>query len=215
MIPRILDKGINFSKWPLAALSVWTLIPTVKECYKILIYAIDRGDVLIPLLIGGIAYLLISRIIVGKRKQGWFSTLEHELTHALFALITLHKVNGIQTTSNRGGVIEIQNGNNWLIIISPYFFPTFSFFLILLLALVDAQNHWVTNFLLGCTVAYHLISTKHELHRHQTDLQEVGFIFAIVFLPGANIICYGAILGFAIDGPSAMVSFVQNSLNIF
>ena len=215
MIPPILDRIINFLKWPIAALSVLILIPTLKECYGICIFVIDKSEVLVPLLIGGIAYLLISRIIVGKKKQGWFSTLEHELTHALFALMTFHKVNAIQTTSNQGGVIEFQNGSNWLIIISPYFFPTFSFFLIILLSLVDAQNQWVTNFLLGCTVAYHLISTMHEFHRHQTDLQEVGFIFAIVFLPGANILCYGAILGFAFDGPSGMVSFVQNSLKTF
>ena len=215
MIAVIFDRVINILKWPLAVLSVLILIPTIKECYRRFIHVLDGVEVLIPLFIGGIAYIIISRIIVGKKKQGWFSTLEHELTHALFALITFHKINGIQTTSNQGGVIEIQNGNNWLIIISPYFFPTFSFFLIILLSLVDAQNQWVTNFLLGCTVAYHLISTKNELHRHQTDLQEVGFIFAIVFLPGANILCYGAILVFAIDGPSAMVSFVQNSLKTF
>ena len=127
MIAVIFDRVINILKWPLAVLSVLILIPTIKECYRRFIHVLDGVEVLIPLFIGGIAYIIISRIIVGKKKQGWFSTLEHELTHALFALITFHKINGIQTTSNQGGVIEIQNGNNWLIIISPYFFPHIQF----------------------------------------------------------------------------------------
>ena len=103
MIPVIFDKVINILKWPIAVLSVLILIPTIKECYGVLIHVLDRGEVLIPLFIGGIAYILISRIIVGKKKQGWISTLEHELTHAFFALITFHKVNGIQTLANEGG----------------------------------------------------------------------------------------------------------------
>jgi len=215
MIAGILDRLINLLKWPCAVWSVWVLFPASQSAYEIVINSLDKTEVLIPLFAGGFAYLVTSRIIVGKKKQGWFSTLEHELTHAFFALITFHKVNGIQTTANQGGVIEIQNGNNWLIIISPYFFPTFSFFFIFLFSLVDAHNKWVTNFLLGCTVAYHLISTVHELHRHQTDLQQTGFVFATIFLPGANLICYGTILAFAINGTGEMMSFIKNSLMIF
>ena len=121
MIAGILDRLINLLKWPCVVLSVWALFPSSQACYEILIYSLDKTELLFPLFVGGFAYLVISRIVVGKKKQGWFSTLEHELTHALFALITFHKVNGIQTTASQGGVIEIQNGNNWLIIISPYF----------------------------------------------------------------------------------------------
>jgi hypothetical protein len=64
-------------------------------------------------------------------------------------------------------------------------------------------------------VAYNLISTVHELHRHQTDLQQTGFVFETLFLPGANLICYGTILAFAINGTGEMMSFIKNSLMIF
>jgi hypothetical protein len=34
----------------------------------------------------------------------WFSTLEHELIHALFAVLTLNRVTGLNATSHAGGI---------------------------------------------------------------------------------------------------------------
>ena len=163
---------------------------------------------LIPLLIGGLSYLGVSRIFVGSKKQGGFSTLEHELTHAFFALLTFHKIGGIQTTATGGGVIQILGGSNWLILISPYFFPTISFLLMLLLILVGAQNQITSGFLLGFSIFYHFVSTKHELHRQQTDLIKVSFLFTLLFLPGANLFCYGILFTFSVSGVDGVINYL-------
>ena len=167
------------------------------------------GPAIIQLLGGGALYIVSARIFVGKKRQGWISTLEHELTHALFALITLHPVSSLQTTESQGGLITYRGGSNWLIVISPYFFPTFSFALILIMEVFGATNIWLGNLLLGFTIFYHLISTKHELHKGQTDLQETGFLFAWLFLPGANLLSFGILFAFCQGGLDGIITFIQ------
>jgi len=59
----------------------------------------------------------------------------------------------------------------------------------LLLIIVGAHNQITSGFLLGFSIFYHFVSTKHELHRQQTDLIKAGFLFTLLFLPGANLFC--------------------------
>ena len=202
---KLIDFIINILKWPIALASLLSIYPIGKAVLQFF----DFGPWLFYLLGGGLLYLITSRIFVGKKRQGWISTLEHELTHALFALITLHPVSSIQTTENRGGVIYYSGGSNWLIVISPYFFPTFSFALILIMEVFGATNIWLGNLLLGFTIFYHLISTKHELHKGQTDLQETGFLFAWLFLPGANLLSFGILFAFCQGGLDGIITFIQ------
>jgi len=219
MIAKILDFFINLLKWPTATLSLCCLLPATLELINLLALGLKNLESFGAILFGIISYTIASRILVGKKRQGWFSTLEHELTHALFALLTFHPVTGIKTTDTHGGVIHFTGGNNWLIIISPYFFPTFSFFCILIFCLLKIENNFTANAMLGFTMAYHLISTKHELHKEQTDLQETGFLFSWIFLPGANIISYGMLLSFSFGGIQQLTKYLTSSyqpiLNFF
>ena len=50
-------------------------------------------------------------------------TLEHEITHALFAIVTFHRVTGLRATAFRGGQVRFVGEGNWLITVAPYFFP--------------------------------------------------------------------------------------------
>ena len=54
----------------------------------------------------------------------WFSTLEHELTHAIFAILSLNRVTGLNATGREGGVTHYQGYGNWVITLAPYFVPT-------------------------------------------------------------------------------------------
>lgn len=215
MIASILDRLLAVAKWPLGLMSLIFLIPLALGWRDLFFDALESLETLVPLSLGCLGYLVISRLVVGKKRQGWFSTLEHELTHAFFALITFHKVAGIKTTATAGGVIHIIGGSNWLIVISPYFFPTLSFFLMLLLILVGAQNQVAAGLMLGFTMAYHLISTKHELHKHQTDLIEVGFLYSFLFLPGANLFSYGILFAYSVGGLPASMDYMGDVISFY
>jgi hypothetical protein len=118
-------------------------------------------------------------------------TLEHELTHAIFAWLTFHRVVGFRAGLRSRGHIRCVGRGNWLIAIAPYFFPTSSLIAIVMLAWLPARYLVYSNAALGVTIAYHLSSTWTETHGWQSDLCEVGFLFSALFLPAAN----GAILG--------------------
>jgi hypothetical protein len=125
----------------------------------------------------------------------YFSTFEHELTHAIFAWATLHRVTGLRVTWRDGGACRYvgSGGGNWLISLGPYWFPTLAMAPLALLPWVD-QGHtpWLHG-LIGFITLYQLTSTWRETHYEQPDLRETGLLFAAIFLPVANIITYAMI----------------------
>ena len=153
-------------------------------------------------------YLLFRHQFAGS----YFSTFEHELTHALFAWATLHRVTGLTVTWRDGGVCtyEGSGGGNWLITIAPYWFPTLVWPPILLTYWMDAPALPTLNILTGVAIAYHVTSTWRETHREQTDLQKTTFLFAAMFLPTANLLVYGTILLIATTGADDAVAFMAD-----
>ena len=124
----------------------------------------------------------------------WFSTLEHELTHAFFAMLSLNKVTGLNASGNAGGVTEYQGFGNWIISLAPYFVPSLSLIMLLALSIAKPAHYSVLFVVMGVTLAYHLLSTWEETHREQTDLQKTGWGFVWVFLPTANLLMLLVIL---------------------
>ncbi|MDE0896383.1 MAG: M50 family metallopeptidase, partial [Planctomycetota bacterium] len=158
----------------------------------------------LPFILGFAGYVLGWWLLF--RRRGWgsaLSTLEHELTHALFALLTFHRVKSIKTTWRQGGAMQFEGGGNWLILIAPYFVPTLSLAVLAVMFILDDGGARWLHIGLGATVSYHATSTWRETHREQTDLQEVGFLFAFLFLPAANVLCYGLILAIVAEGWAA------------
>ena len=117
-----------------------------------------------------------------------FSTVEHELTHGLFALLTLHRIEGLRATWRSGGEIAYSGGpGNWLITIAPYWFPTLCIPLVMVLSLGPTAHLGAISVAMGVALSYQLTSTYIETHRGQTDLQKVGFLFAWMVLPFLNL----------------------------
>ncbi len=130
------------------------------------------------------------------------------MTHAVFALATIHKVVGFRVTRNDGGHVQVVGGN-WLISIAPYFFPTLSVAIIALAAWLPASALRGLDVALGISVAYHLVSTLRETHPRQPDLLHTGRIFALAFLPTANLFVYGVLLSYALGAGSGLAAHVD------
>jgi len=138
--------------------------------------------------------------------------LEHELTHALFAIVTFHKVTGLRATWRSGGHMTYQGAGNWLITVAPYFFPTICLFILAASVLLPDSFHTPVGGLMGVAIGYHVTSTYRETHAGQSDLKKAGWPFCLLFLPTANIISYGILLSFCHGGTSAMLSFLKETL---
>lgn len=196
-----IDLALSLLKWPVA-LAALALLPGAARALRVPARAAlaAPGEVA-PFLAGLAGYLTLWWFALSRRSFGSFvSTLEHELTHGLFALLTLHRVVGLRATWNQGGELRYVGRGNWLISIAPYFCPTASLLLIPAFFLAPPGSRAGLSLALGVTVAYHLTSTIRETHRGQHDLLEVGFPFACAFLPTANLLAFGLLLAFAAGG---------------
>ncbi|MAB27178.1 MAG: hypothetical protein CL580_05920 [Alteromonadaceae bacterium] len=178
-------------KWPLALISPLLLPFAVLELWRseILLTIVSSHQ---AFLLGSVAYLLSWLLIFRRDFSGaYFSTFEHELTHAIFAWMTMHKVTGLSVTWRDGGECRYEGRGNWLITIAPYFFPTLLLVPLLLRTILDSSYIPLTEFVFGFLCVYHLTSTWRETHPAQTDLVKVKYLFAWLFLPTANVMIYG------------------------
>ncbi len=186
----MINSIINILKWPVAFLFAWSLPASLLLLWNFITtqqYSIHNIP---PILIGLAGYFILWLFIFKRPMVGsYLTTLEHECTHALFAILTGHSLNGMHVTAKKGGQVQFNGGEgNWLITIAPYFFPTISV-LLLAIRLFIEQNYWF-EVAIGSSIAFHITSSYLETHGAQTDLQRVGKFFSLCFLPTANILTY-------------------------
>ena len=124
---RWFDFILGLLKWPVAFLMVISL--------PALIQALDYlqvGNLRFFAFLGGAFLYLALKVVASARSNVSMQILAHELTHTFFALLTFHKVVHIHLNMDEsGGAMGFKGKGNWLITISPYFFPLFLFFMML------------------------------------------------------------------------------------
>jgi len=195
-------------KWP-AAFAAVLLLPAIAVAWFGLASTYMRAwPVGWPFVAGALLFVVTGAL--GWRSSvhgGFLSTFEHEVTHALFAWLTFHRVTGFHATGGAGGMMRYRGEGNWLITIAPYWFPTIPVFVIIAFGWGQAPYlPWAAG-LLGVTFAHHAANTIRETHRGQADLRQVGWPFAAAFLPAANLAAAGAVVAFAFGGLGELVGF--------
>ena len=198
MITLYIDKAINFCKWPFAlacCLGLYPIIIHFGDVFEHWYGSVDR-----LFWIGFLGYIILYRYIFSSKIWGsWLPTFEHELTHAIFALATLHRVTDFHASYKSGGHIQYVGGEgNWLITIAPYIFPTILFSAILLFPYLIIYE-WVWTFF-GAVFAFQYISTYREVHSQQPDLQKVGFFFAMIVIPTCNLLSMSIVMAWMNGG---------------
>lgn len=208
---RYINLFLKLVKWPVAILMIWVVPAALKvfERYYVISNQLNWHN-LIYCAIGAACFAAIRVMILLHR--GKAETLEHEMTHTLFAMATLHPVHGIEIKEEGGGSMTFSGEGNWLIAIAPYFFPltafTMVFFTIAIKHAIGYSPDWVYVGL-GMTVCYNLFSFAEQLHPRQTDFKVAGYLFTICFLPGANCLSFGTIFAFAERGGDGVLFFYR------
>ena len=119
--------------------------------------------------------------------------IAHELTHALFGLLSLAKVSDLKLAKD-GGSIRVSK-DNMLILLSPYFFPFYAFCLLAVYALLSlavplagtiASRVFVAS--VGAAWGYHFAWTINALLQRQNDLEEYGYVYSFNFILAANLL---------------------------
>ncbi len=146
-----IDAAVNATKWPVAFLAagltpvlVWSVLVLAARMLQ------SPSWSLVPFGAGVAGFIVLWRRWLGHISIGrWLVTMEHELTHAMFAFLTGHKVVRISATFGSGGEVHYEGKGNWLITAAPYFFPTAALILSLLAYLLPFPNLPWPSFLLG------------------------------------------------------------------
>jgi multisubunit Na+/H+ antiporter MnhE subunit len=212
---------VSLMKWPVG-LGVLLLTPAAAfSTFNLIRASGDAGLWTSPFAIGFLASFVFLLLFHRARFIQLWATIDHEATHALFAWLTLVPVREISATDgsmarhNGGRLGHVAlGGDNWLISLSPYFFPTAPFVVIALVWLLASEPTSLAGFILGATTAWAVVSTWHETHFGQTDLHQTGVLFAILFLPGANLLCYGALIANELGGPGRTLEFALSAVEI-
>jgi hypothetical protein len=207
-VSSLINHILEAIKWPVAAFCLIILPFSVVALSdsKIIGEVFSNNGAIVA---GFSIYLVVWFFYFRRPSAGsFFSTFEHELTHAIFAWATFKKVTGLTATWREGGVCSWEGGKNWLIFIAPYFFPTLMLVPIVLSFVVKREYFEAVEIMLGAVMAYHMTSTYLETHSNQTDLQETSFLFAFLFLPTANIMVYTTALIYFVRGPKEASDYV-------
>ena len=126
----------------------------------------------------------------------------HELTHALWGVLTGSQVGRIRVRDTGGSVTLSEAGVATFL--APYFVPFYTVIVVLLrllLGLFAEMDRWepVWLFLIGFTWAFHIILTISVLIKGQTEVKKNGYLFSIAVIYLMNILVLGLVLTFICD----------------
>ena len=204
-----IDRCINVCKWPVALFAI-CLMPFLIETLPGILLKTIHADFL-PFWGGLLGYVILWRLFF-RYSGSFLPTLEHELIHVIFAVVTGHRIVDFKVRWSSGGHVAYVGGKgNWLITISPYIFP-----LLLLIALpcglVWIKEPELRGGLLGVIFAFELISTWRQIHSQQSDLIKVGWFFCFLFLPPVLLTVYGSVLYFLITDISSLFQWYEEGI---
>lgn len=156
------------------------------------------------------------------RLMMWLYVAGHELTHALFVLICSGKVSKVHISSEGGHILT--NRNNFLISLSPYFFPFYTALTILVWAVLqwifreqgELNPVWLYG-AIGFTWMFHLTFTVWMIRREQPDVDQNGKVFSFALIILMNVLLISALL--IIASPTATfagfgISFWENARSL-
>lgn len=117
----------------------------------------------------------------------------HELTHAMFGLLTGARVSHLRVAGGQGSVKVSRS--NILVLLSPYFVPLYMLLLLLAFGIFCIGFNLVGT-LIGSAIAgvagllwgFHFCFTVNCLMQRQDDLEFYGFFFSVSFILFMNLV---------------------------
>ena len=140
-------------------------------------------------LLGGIAAFALTWMALGHPVKMY--VLGHELTHAMWGLLFGARPSDVRVSAS-GGSVKLTK-SNLLITLAPYFFPFYTFLVIVVALITYAFLRplpclplWM--FLVGFTWSFHVLFTLETLGQRQPDVKLYGRIFSWTFIFLANVL---------------------------
>jgi hypothetical protein len=168
------------------------LLPVCVGAAKTLGMVMSRcggADTTLIAIVGGAACWLAIYLLLPKPM--WIYVVGHELTHAVWVWLFGGSVKKFKASSSGGHVIV--DKNNFLISLSPYFFPFYAVVVVAIFVLGHMIWNWRDFFvwfhlLVGAAYAFHLTLTATILKTEQSDITSQGYVFSAVVIFLGNVL---------------------------
>ena len=175
---------------------------------------IGAGAIVVPFAAGVLMGIFVDQVIL--RRVPAIETFEHELTHALCAMLFLRRLESFVVRRDGGGAVRHRGtfggvfGDDF-IGLAPYFLPTLTLAAILVRPLLGPRWFPWFDVGIGGTFGYHLWTTVRETRGNWTgrifpdaisgqparsDIAERGFVYSFIFI---------VVFGLAVTGLLAAV----------
>lgn len=166
----------------------WGMTRTFLAAVPVAAQTSDGLPVEALFLLGGIVAFAACWLVLSHPIRTY--VLGHELTHALWGLL-FGAIPSKLKVGVRGGSVRLSK-SNFIITLAPYFFPFYTFVVILVALLVyvfvrplPCLPLWM--FLIGFTWAFHVLFTLETLTQRQPDVKLYGRIFSWVLIFLVNV----------------------------
>lgn len=143
-------------------------------------------------------------------KPTYLYVLGHEAVHAGTAWIFGGRIKSFKVSEEGGGVGT--DKSNAVIELSPYFVPIYAIIVLLIYFIIASSyriNGSVFVFLIGFTLAFHIISTVEVMKIRQPDIVKSGYFFSIVMVYVLNIVVISFIFSMLFPSFSIKKFFVD------
>ena len=166
---------------PVCAGAGMTLWSVMKTCG-------NSDTTLVPIIGGALCFLAVYLLLP---KPMWIYVFGHELTHVIWVWLFGGSVKKFKATSEGGHVIV--DKTNFLIALSPYFFPLYA----VIVVAVFVTGHLIWNWkgfmvwfhlLVGAAYAFHITLNAHALKTQQSDITSQGYLFSAVVIFLGNVL---------------------------
>jgi hypothetical protein len=153
-------------------------------------FTASSGEQYIPFWIGILSYIVFQVIFYKPMRTYIFG---HELSHAIAGILSGARIKKFNVNKKSGNVV-LTKDNIW-ITLAPYFFPIYTFAIIILYAclgwFVDIKYFYgYFIFFIGFSIAFHIALTVYVLAIEQPDLKVYGVFFSYIMILALNIIVF-------------------------
>lgn len=129
---------------------------------------------------GGVLYAVIALTLL-KSNLHFYHTKHHETLHQVACQIMLRPIKAIRATAGSGGELSYTGGRNMFITLSPYTFPAFTYFFLLIQLMVSPKFPYYA-LLTGFTFFFFLHAVYRQTGSHQPDLKQYGLPLSYLFI---------------------------------
>jgi hypothetical protein len=175
-------------KFIIAVLLLPVCIAAGQTLWQVMRVCGKADTTLVPISAGAACWFAIYLLLP---KPMWIYVFGHELTHVIWVWLFGGSVKKFKVTSSGGHVIV--DKTNFIIALSPYFFPLYAIIVVGVFVaghlLWNWQNFFVWfHLLIGATYAFHVTLNAHALKTQQTDITSQGFLFSAVVIFLGNVL---------------------------